>query len=354
MRRFHCTCGNPIFFENTQCVACLKEVGWCPVCATMTALEQTGEHVWRCGHETCGAALVKCHNYSVEHVCNRCCRAGDDPAAPAPLCDYCRYTETIPDLGIAGNREKWARLEAGKRRLLYTLDVMGLPYGKEEDGCSPPLSFDFKADVSPATSRRWSLGEEEEVFTGHAGGKITINIREADPVELEKSRVRFDEAHRTVIGHFRHEIAHYYWEMLVPGRCEDRFREVFGDHENPAYADAMQRYYDEGPRPDWQSSYISAYATMHPWEDFAETFAAYLDMVSVLDTARNLGVVGNIDPRQAELRDMVDRYANLGIVLNEMNRTMGLIDLVPEIFAPEIVEKMEFVHRLVRDAARPE
>ena len=194
------------------------------------------------------------------------------------------------------------------------------------------------------------MGKEERVFTGHANGKITINIREADPVEREKARTAFEEAHRTLIGHFRHEIGHYYWEMLVLGRGEEAFKATFGDHEHPGYADALQAHYDNGPPPDWQSSYISSYATMHPWEDFAESFATYLDMVSVLDTAHNLRVANSVDPRRASFADMRDRYMDLGVVLNEMNRAMGLIDLVPEVFSPAIVAKIEFVHRLVREA----
>ena len=196
------------------------------------------------------------------------------------------------------------------------------------------------------------MGKEERVYTGHADGKITINVREADTVELEKSRVHFEEAHRTVVGHFRHEIAHYFWQMLVQGQCEPECKAVFGDHENPSYAEAQQKYYSNGPAGNWRSGFVSAYATMHPWEDFAETFATYLDMVSVLDTALNMGISDSCDPTKTDLPQMVDRYIRLGVVLNEMNRAMGLIDLVPEIFAPPIVEKMQFVHNLLRQAGQ--
>lgn len=247
----------------------------------------------------------------------------------------------------------WGRLEAAKRRLLYSLDLLNLPYGREKDGFTPSLSFDFKADVVHKSKWWWSMGREERVYTGHADGKITINLREADTVEREKARVLFQEAHRTVIGHFRHEIGHYYWQMLVPGKCEADFKATFGDHENPNYADSQKRYYEDGPAPDWQSSYVSSYATMHPWEDFAETFATYLDMVSVLDTALHMGVGDSCNPTVAGLPIMVERYARLGVVLNEMNRAMGLTDLVPEIFTPAVVAKLNYVHELVRAAAKP-
>jgi hypothetical protein len=266
------------------------------------------------------------------------------------LCDYCRFNDTIPDLNVPGNREMWLRLEEAKRRLLYTLDLLGLPYGTKGDKFDPPLGFDFKADKLAPNRWWWSLGKEERVYTGHADGKITINLREADSVEREKTRVMFQEAHRTVIGHFRHEIGHYYWQMLVQGKTEARFKDVFGDFNNPSYSEAQKLYYASGPNQKWRSSYVSAYATMHPWEDFAETFATYLDMISVLDTARNAGLEESCDPTTAELPIMVDKYVRLGLVLNEMNRAMGLIDFVPEIFNRNVVAKMGFIHDLLRAA----
>ena len=318
----------------------------------MTSLDSDSDGKLTCANPDCGAALVKCHNYAVEQVCNRCCIAPAEESAEALLCDYCRFNDTIPDLEVPGNREMWSRLEAAKRRLLYTLDLLKLPYGSKAEGFEPPLSFDFKADITRTRKWWWSMGKEERVYTGHADGKITINLQEADPVEREKTRVMFQEAHRTVIGHFRHEIGHYYWQMLVPGRCESEFKATFGDHENPTYSDAQQHYYKEGPPSGWSTSFISSYATMHAWEDFAETFATYLDMVSVLDTAFHMKVSESLAPTTADLPTMVDRYVHLGVVLNEMNRAMGLLDLVPEIFAAPIVAKLSFIHDLVKTASK--
>lgn len=346
MRDFQCECGSTVFFENTQCVTCDKALGWCPACGAMTALLPDASGAFQCANAACGAQLAKCHNYAIEQVCNRCVVVSDEVAGDPALCDYCRYNDTIPDLTVAGNREMWARLELAKRRLLYTLDLLRLPYGARADGFEPPLSFDFKADVTVAPKWWWSMGKEERVYTGHANGKITINLREADTVEREKTRVMFQEAHRTIVGHFRHEIAHYYWEMLIAGadETEAAFKAVFGDHESPTYAEAQQSYYNDGPPADWARSYVSPYATMHPWEDFAETFATYLDMVSVLDTAMHMGVGDGLDPLTAALPDMVNRYIRLGVVLNELNRAMGLSDLVPEILVPPVVGKLAYVH----------
>lgn len=352
MRSYNCVCGSVAFFENTHCLSCDHELGWCPGCDRLTTLVPAADGSLHCGNSDCSVPLVKCHNYAQEKVCNRCCVIPAVDAADK-FCDYCRFNDTIPDLTIAGNREMWGRLEAAKRRLLYTLDLLRLPYGRKEDGIDPELQFDFKADTTLKPKWWWSMGREERVYTGHAQGKITINVREADTVEREKARVLFQEAHRTVIGHFRHEIAHYYWQMLVQDICEEQCAAVFGNHKDPTYSEASKLYYKNGPLVAWQKNFVSAYATMHPWEDFAETFATYLDMVSVLDTARHMGVDEACDPLTSDLPTMVTRYAKLGVVLNEMNRAMGLTDLVPEIFRPPIVVKLQYVNDLLRTAARP-
>jgi len=350
VKTFDCACGNTLYFENTRCLVCNKETGWCPACRTITGLIAEG-NLYRCANEGCGAKLVKCANYSVENVCNRCVVASDPPPEKAPLCDCCVYNDTIPDLSVEGNREKWARLEAAKRRLFYQLDLLALPHGTAADGFDPPLAFDFKADVIPANEFWRTMGPGERVYTGHANGKITINIREADPAERESLRVEFDEAHRTLIGHFRHEIGHYYWDLLVRGKREADSVRVFGDHDNPTYAESLERHYKDGPPPNWQENYISAYATMHPWEDFAETFAAYLELVAVLDTAKHVGIRPAPDVRTAKLEEMVSAQKRIGIALNEMNRAMGLLDFYPKILVSPGVEKMRFVQELVRQKA---
>jgi hypothetical protein len=352
MKTFTCLCGNVLFFENTQCLACNREVGWCPSCQQLVALLPQAEGDYRCGQPACGVPLRKCYNYAIEQVCNRCLAVPPEGSPPEALCDCCRYNETIPDLSVPGNREKWYRIEVAKRRLFYTLNLLGLPYGKASDGFSPPLAFDFKADVLPPDHLWRHMGQTERVYTGHANGKITLNIREADDVEREKLRVDLGEAHRTLIGHFRHEIGHYYWELLVAGQSEDDFQQVFGDHQQPPYAEALERYYQDGPGPDWQRQHVSAYAAMHPWEDFAETFATYLGMVCVLDTARHMGFHGDLSLPAADFDHVVLCYQRLGVAMNEMNRAMGLLDLVPPVLVPPVVEKLRYVHTLVH-AARP-
>jgi len=344
MRTYSCNCGNSLFYDNSQCLACGQQVGYCPQCRRIVTLLPLEGGGYQCGNSECGVLLAKCANYFEHDVCNRCVVA-DQPAGA--LCDCCRFNSTIPDLSVPGNLQKWYRLEAAKRRLFYDLKQLGLPYGTADDGVTPPLSFDFKADVIPK-ARLWRrMPKKETVYTGHAGGNITINIREADDVEREKLRVDLGEAQRTLIGHFRHEVGHYYWDMLVLGRREEECIAAFGDHNNPTYSEALERHYSQGPPADWPQNFVSAYATMHPWEDFAECWALYLDMTSVLDTASHMGFERRIDLRRARLDDMVVRYQELGIALNEMNRSLGLLDVVPEVIVAPVIDKLHFIHDLV-------
>jgi hypothetical protein len=300
----------------------------------------------RCGNPNCNSPLQKCFNYLTYQVCNRC--VVPDPAIAEPLCDCCRFNQIIPDLTVEGNARRWYKLEAAKRRLFYELGELGLPYGSTDDGIDPPLRFDFKGDILPADDKWRAVDQTEKVYTSHNAGLVTINIREADDDEREKLRVDMREKHRTLIAHFRHEIGHYYWEVLIKGRFEPEFVKVFGDHNNPSYADALKRYYDEGAPENWADHYISAYATMHPWEDFAETWATYLDMVSTLDTAHHQGFGGVAGAVFADVDDLVTRYQQLGVAINELNRTQGLLDLVPEVFVPPVITKLHYIHELVQ------
>jgi hypothetical protein len=352
MRTFHCLCENVLFFDNSFCLQCNREVGFCPVCRLLVPLLPTTDNSFLCGNSACAAPLVKCHNYLTYNVCNWCVHSeeqsviGNGASSTGPLCECCRLTRTIPDLSVPGNQEKWYRLEVAKRRLLYDLGLLHLPYNAEAQGGRPTLCFDFKADVT-LTNEHWqSMGIKEKVYTGHDNGAITINIREADDVERERLRVELGEAQRTLLGHFRHEIGHYYWDMLVKHHCEDEFIRLFGDPMNPNYEDALQAYYNTPPPSNWQSQFVSTYATMHPWEDFAETFATYLDIVSLLDTAHHVKFSSGPPPLH-NLDAMVTQYQQLGVSLNELNRSQGTMDVIPEVISPGVKEKMRFIHELV-------
>lgn len=326
MRKFHCLCDSELFFGNTHCSACGREVGWCDGCRTMSSLVDG-----RCGKPECHVPAAPCPNRIQYAVCDCFMLAEGDPAPL--LCASCRRTTVIPDTQDPRQVRQWAVMESAKRRLLYDLDLVGLTdVVLDED---PPLEFRFMADTT-----------DEHIATGHANGVITINLAEADPVHREKVRQQFDEPQRTVIGHLRHEFSHFLWMRLVDGRRDAEFKQLFGDHLNPPYADAMPAYYKQGPPADWSSRFISEYASSHPWEDFAETAAFYLDMRSVLDTlawrAPSLAASENADFYQ-----LLTTYLHAGVALNEVNRTLGLTDLVPEVISTPVADKLRFVHKLV-------
>lgn len=349
MRSYLCSCGSRIFNDNVQCIACGSELGFCPQCQALAPITASAEGGYQCGNPGCGAALQKCVNYVEHHVCNRCLPPEQDEGEG--LCSDCRFNTTIPDLSIPANRAKWSELESAKRRLLYDLRVLRLPLGTHDDGVRPPLYFAFKDDAISPKDKWRAFRKSEKVYTSHNAGLVTINIQEADPVEREKLRVNFEEPHRTVIGHFRHEIGHYYWDVLIRGRREQECAAVFGDHLNPAYGDALATYYQSGPPANWRDSFVSAYATMHPWEDFAETWAVYLDLTSTLETAAQNGFPGEADPLHADLDQMVLCLQALTISLNEINRNQGLPDVIPEIYLPAVVAKLRYLHQLVQENA---
>jgi hypothetical protein len=345
MKMFTCACKGTLFFDNTLCLQCCRETGWCPGCRQIAGfdppLNESPEFV--CA--TCKVRVLKCKNNHDFAVCNRYVLSSPD----ALFCNCCRFNRTIPDLKVAGNGQRWRLLEAAKRRLFYDLEMLNLPYGTTAEGFQPGLSFDFKTDKILSNGLWQRMNNADPVMTGHTDGLITINICEADDVERERTRVNLREPQRTLIGHFRHEIAHYYWDLLIKNRQEPQCGKIFGDHTLD-YATAQQKYYANGAPPDWQNQYVSPYATMHPWEDFAETFALYLDVRGTLDTADAQCLLRAAEPT-GDLEGTLKRYARFAVGINEINRHMGLPDLVPEVFCPGVVTKMNYIHDVVKTAA---
>lgn len=332
MRTFQCHCGNVLFFDSTRCTQCQRESGWCDACRSVTSLEE-GESGPRCGAAGCGAAVRRCANREQFAVCNCFAVAG-----AGALCRSCATTTVIPNLAIEGNIGLWGSLEDAKRRLLYQLDTLGLDYRAGAAG--PPLRFEFKEDTP-----------DQSVATGHTHGVITVNLREAKPVEREAAREMFGEPHRTLIGHMRHEVCHYFWMTLVQGDETGRCVAVFGDHERVPYSEAMPRFYDQGPPADWRERFISRYASAHPWEDFAETAAFYMDMHSVLETVHYRLPSEVAQPPLYDFHQMIVDYTRLGVILNEVNRAMGLTDVLPEVLTDPVIEKLRYVDDLFRRAS---
>jgi hypothetical protein len=296
----------------------------------------------------------RCANLDSPASCNWLV-AEDDAANPRQVCIACRLNRTIPDLSVPGNGVLWGRLEGAKRRLVSSLLALNLPVASRVDqDTERGLAFDFLG--SPAQGPR--------VLTGHADGIITVNIEEADNPTRERIREQLHEPYRTLLGHLRHEVGHYYWDRLIAGSpWQDDFRKLFGD-EQQDYAAALQRNYQQGPQPGWEQQHVSAYASAHPWEDWAESWAHYLHMVDLLDTALSFG----LDTRQLEMefelfnRDALYRpndpgarrflsflnaWVELTAVLNELSRSMGQPDLYPFALARPVVAKLHFVHLVI-------
>ena len=148
------------------------------------------------------------------------------------------------------------------------------------------------------------------MLTGHLNGVVTINVSEADDAERERRRAGLAEPYRTLLGHMRHEVGHYYWKRLVTGDADRlaRFRELFGDDRDD-YAAALTRHYQSGPPQDWQDRFVSAYASAHAWEDWAETWAHYLHMTDTIEIAATCGV--SLRPRRPDEPSLVRVPSNV-------------------------------------------
>ncbi|HSG63754.1 MAG TPA: putative zinc-binding metallopeptidase, partial [Gammaproteobacteria bacterium] len=337
---------------NTRCINCGRRLAFLPDRRTMSALEAAGEGLWRAPLAGMTALYRPCANGTQGDVCNWMVPQPDEN----PWCRSCRLNQIIPNLDDAQNRLYWKRIEVAKRRLVYSLLRLGLPIVDRHQDPQLGLAFNFLADQPDSGEFSDSIGPSWRVMTGHADGLITINVAEADDVERERMRTRMNENYRTLLGHFRHEIAHYYWPRLVrdTGRL-DAFRALFGD-ETEDYASALERYYSQGAPPDWQTRYVSAYASSHPWEDWAESFAHYLHMTDTLEAAADAGVLPGMPTLAALPRDieaLTQRWREFAIVLNALNRCMGLPDAYPFVLSGRADEKIAFVHQAIAAVAAP-
>ncbi len=360
MKVFHCDhCDNLVFFENVVCVKCNHALAYLPDLGVVASLDPVeGEPgLWTTPVKRAkGKAYKLCGNYTAHNVCNWALPA-DDPEA---LCPACQLTTVIPDLDTKGHKEAWYRLEIAKRRLVYTLTGLGLPVVSKADDPAGGLAFELKADSPPGTK------DAEPVLTGHADGLITINVAEADDAEREKRRVQMHEPYRTLLGHYRHEVGHYYWDVLIrdnPKRLA-AFRELFGD-DRQDYGEALERHYKSGPAADWPDQFVTSYASVHPWEDWAETWAHYLHMTDTLETAADCGLT--LRPDRADepaikkvpdpvaddtpFRRLMASWYPLTYVLNNLNRGLGLQDGYPFVLPAAAVEKLRFVHDTIAAAA---
>jgi hypothetical protein len=347
MKLFKCqACGQALFFENTRCERCARVVGYLPSENVLTTLERMQDD-W-----TPFAGDDRPYRFCLNAEYN-CCNWLIPKQSPDSYCTACRHNGTVPDLSQQRNMTLWRKIELAKHRLFYSLLRFELPL--ETRGESPEgLIFDFLTDEVATGGGK--------VLTGHDSGRITIALAEADDAERESRRSAMGEPYRTLLGHFRHEIGHYYWDRCVrDSALLERCRSVFGDDRSD-YEEALRRHYQDGAPADWRDNFVSAYAASHPWEDFAETWAHYFHIVDTLEMARAFGV--GVHPRLdvgAELEtqidfqpyrsrgveQLVDAWLPLTFALNSINRCMGQPDLYPFILTPAIVQKLGFIHQLM-------
>lgn len=329
MRIFHCQCGQRVFFDSSRCLRCSRTLGFDPGMMDFAALDSNEAVI----ETPDGRRLRMCANHPVFGICNWL--APDHGAGS--LCESCAMNEVIPNLDVTDNREMWMRMERAKRRLLYGLRRLRLPY-LADDGVSP-MRFRFLED-----QRRNPDVFEAFVLTGHAGGAITINLAEADDVHRHAVREQMHERYRTLLGHFRHESGHYFYSYLVNSDTHrERFKQLFGDPTRD-YTAALEQHYREGPPPGWHVRHISAYAAAHPLEDWAESFAHCLHICDGLETAAAQGV---IDAAHTGAPDFIERWVPVSVLMNEMNRSLGAPDPYPFVLTPEVREKISFVHGLM-------
>jgi hypothetical protein len=331
MRSFSCPrCNQLVFFENTACLRCGLELGFDTQRRTLVRLDDD-------------TGVVRCANQQLAD-----CNWLVTDAPPGALCTSCRLTRMRPPDSDAEAMRSFASAEAAKRRVVFQLLELDLPLTSWADKPGG-LGYDLLSS------------KNENVVIGHEDGIITIDLAESNDPHRELIRQQMGEPYRTMLGHLRHETGHYYWEVLVePTGWLAGFRELFGD-ERADYGEAMERHYAQGAPAGWEADHVSAYATMHPWEDWAETFAQYLHIRDTLQTAAAFGVrvegrdealsaspTVNVDDEPFE--SILADWLPLSYALNAVNRSMGRDDLYPFVLNPPVIEKLSWVHTVWRQA----
>jgi hypothetical protein len=330
MKRFYCDCGQEVFFDNLFCGACGHLLGFDPESQTLLTL-MPSEVAWQSAREP-DKTFVLCEHREHELQCNWLRLA----ELQQTQCVSCAMTRTIPVLSSSLNWRRWRTLEAAKRRMLYGLLGLHLPLATLHG-----LVFDFLEDKRSNPSVL-----NDHVLSGHGQGVITINAAEADASYREATKEAMNEPYRTLLGHFRHEVGHFYWEKLINASPKlEAFRQLFGD-EQQDYRLSLEEYYANGPDADWQANYISPYACAHPLEDWAETWAHYLLMMETLETAVSYGLIA----RQEQDRffsNWLREWMQLVVVMNALSRSTGNTDAYPFVISASVERKLEFIHDLL-------
>jgi hypothetical protein len=334
VRAFACpVCRSLVFFDNDRCLNCGSWLAYDRSVHDLVAVPE--DEPRRCANREIAA-----------------CNWLADPDGADGLCGSCHLTRTRPHDGDEAGLAAFARTEGAKRMLVAQLDHLHLPTTPRDVDPEHGLAFDLLSSAGGP------------VTTGHASGVITIDLAEGDDPHREALRVQLAEPYRTLLGHLRHEIGHWYWDVLVDGTdFLDRFRQLFGD-EQVDYAESLEEHYGREDDRAWSETHVSHYAAAHPWEDWAETFAHYLHIRDTMETAESWGV--HVDGPDLDLNlawdaslavepgeevgsfdDLARAWIALALTLNAINRSMGKEDLYPFRLPPAVLEKMRFVHVVV-------
>ena len=348
MRAFACDlCGQWLAFDTFGCLRCGAAYRYLPTEGRLAHVEHAGSLEWVEAGQT-EPRYRRCGN-AVTAVCNWVIA----PGVESNLCVACRLNRTIPNLQAPYNLSRWRRIEAAKRRMVYGLLRLGLAFDNRKKDPQSGLAFDFLSDDHAPGS----------VTTGHLQGLVTLNVSEADDAVREQVRTAMGEPYRTLVGHLRHEVGHYYWDRLISSDNRlDQFRECFGD-DREDYGTALANHHQNGPPSDWAASYVSAYASSHAWEDWAETWAHYLHIVDAMETAYAYGLAPqsrepgadqaislSFDPYVEDRFDEVLRALTpLAFAINSLNRSLGQPDLYPFSLSPTVHQKLLFIHRVIRE-----
>lgn len=350
MRLFRCdNCGNAVYFENRSCVSCGFRLAFIPEALAVhtVQLDADGKRWRRLDQQQ--FVYRFCANEKWD-LCNWMVPAeGTDD-----YCVACRHNGLVPDPTTDVGLNRWRRMADAQRLLFYSFLRWNLPHPTRAEDPDGGLIFDLKDDeILPD-------GSCQPALIGHDEGQIVIRTAEADDPTREQQRAMMNEPYRTLLGHFRHECGHFIWNKMVRDAGKlDSFRAVFGD-ERADYGEALKKHYEEGPPPLWGETYISYYATTHPWEDFAECFAHVLHIVDSLETAHIYGIA-LAPPSHAELRthaafdpytildfdQIAEVWIPLSVALNSIHHSMGERDLYPFILTPAIQKKLKYVHGLL-------
>lgn len=376
MKTFKCNCKDnlTIFFESSHCLACGRTLGIDDNFNLVEPYEFNEETGLYFKAEQPDVPYQKCDNNVHFGACNGMVNLNTfEPPVDEDetLCFACRFNETVPDLTIDKHIPLWRNMETAKRRALYTLKALCVPLNSLNQDPVNGLSFDFITDRNVNDHFVTKLAGHEDVFTGHNCGHITINLAEADDIARSHTKHAMGERYRTLLGHFRHELGHYYFDQLIANSPEKHAlcKQYFGD-DALDYQEALDIHYKNGAPANWHENFISEYATMHPFEDWAETWAHYMHIIDTLETAKNFSITGSITGSEYEIDEadelrlpqnshyfygqtsitsILDSWMEFSIILNSLNRSMGLADAYPFVLTQAVRTKLEFIHHAIHN-----